>query len=196
MNQFIQDNIYTILLLFLVIILFLILVLAFFIFKLLLDNKNKNSNVELIQTPSPTTTKVLKKVDHETVKEKFHCLNHPEIPSMASCLICEEVFCEKCVIEHEGMYFCKEHFRTYTDHKWVQITDEKTTPDNPESGQYIWDFKRHLWKRQSTPSFVLTHYKINIEADYIESFVQLNVPESLKQDLENELRQFEKNKIN
>jgi hypothetical protein len=196
MNQFIQENIYIILLLFLLIILLLILLIAFFIIKLILDNKNKEQQPPPIPQLVTEKSNLPRKVEHEVIKEKFHCLNHPEIPSIASCLICEDVFCEKCVIEHEGMYFCKEHFRTYTDHKWVQITDEKTTPDNPETGQYIWDFKRIIWKQKNTPSFVLTHYKINIEADYIESFVQLNVPEPLKIVLENELKNFEKNKMN
>jgi hypothetical protein len=52
-----------------------------------------------------------------------------------------------------------------------------TTPDTPELGLYIYNFKRELWLKKSIPSFVMTHYKINIDNDYIESFIQLNVRE-------------------
>lgn len=192
MNLFIQNNLYIILLFFFILIILLTIVVIFLIVKLILDTKKNAQTLNIL--PKDETVgerKMIKKIS-DKVQEKFHCLNHQELPSLASCLICEEVFCDKCIIEHSGMYFCKEHFRVYTNHKWIQVTDQKTTPDSPESGQFIWDLKRQVWKKENIPSFILTHYKINIENDYIESFIQLNIPESHKHFFENELKKHEK----
>jgi hypothetical protein len=180
MNSFLQENLFAIILFLMLIILLLIALIAIILVKLLLspkDNKTTSSN----NTPPLPETKlekeviVLKKLSEEHVEEKFYCENHPESPSVAGCLICEDVFCEKCVIDHDGMHFCKEHFKIFANNKWKQITDVKTTPDTPEDGLFIYHFKRKIWREDKTPSFVLTHYKINIESDIIESFIQLNV---------------------
>ena len=89
------------------------------------------------------------------------------------------------------MHFCKEHFRTFANNKWKQITDVRTTPDTPEDGLFIYNFKRDLWQDKNIPTFVMTHYKINIENDFIESFIQLNVRE---EDVEKLTVQIEKYK--
>ncbi|MBC7539877.1 MAG: hypothetical protein H7281_13730 [Bacteriovorax sp.] len=149
----------------------------FILFKLL--NKPKNEVVAEIPTEKPVlkvSPEKLKLVE-EPIVEKYYCIHHKEAPSVGSCLICEEVFCVDCLVDHESMHFCKEHFRTYANFKWKQITDTRTTPDTPEDGLYIYNFKRDLWLNKTIPSFVMTHYKINIENDYIESFIQLNVRE-------------------
>jgi hypothetical protein len=157
------------------IILLLIALIAIILVKLLLSPKDKNPVP--VSNPAPLEKEVvmLRKLSEENVEEKFYCENHPDQPSVAGCLICEDVFCEKCVIEHDGMHFCKEHFKIFANNKWKQITDVKTTPDTPEDGLFIYRFKRKIWREDKTPSFVLTHYKINLESDIIESFIQLNV---------------------
>jgi hypothetical protein len=75
------------------------------------------------------------------------------------------------------MFFCKDHFKTYANNKWKQITDLKTNANTPEDGVFIYDFKRKMWSKKSIPSYVLTHYKINVEEDLIESYIQLYVRE-------------------
>ncbi len=112
------------------------------------------------------------------VEEKLTCPNHPSEPTVNACLICEEVFCEKCIVEHEGLSFCREHFKIYAGQKWKQVTDLKVLPDQPELQMPLWNFKRKIWSEQNTPSFILTHYKINVDDDFIESYVQLFIKES------------------
>lgn len=182
MNSFLQENLFAIILFLMLIILLLIALIAIILVKLLLSPKEKTVAFNTPPPPLPQSeTKfdkeviVLKKASEEHIEEKFFCEIHSESPSVASCLICEDVFCEKCVIEHDGMHFCKEHFKIFANSKWKQITDVKTTPDTPEDGLFIYQFKRKIWREDKTPSFVLTHYKINIESDIIESFIQLNV---------------------
>ena len=143
---------------------------AFVFIKIL----NKNRTPHLKEVPFSN----IKPSSHSQISEKNHCIHHQNNTSVGSCLICEEVFCENCLVDHESMHFCREHFRVFASNTWRQITDLRTTPDTPEEGLFIYHFKKDLWLKKSIPSFVMTHYKINIENDFIESFVQLNVRES------------------
>lgn len=190
MNQFLQDNLITIIVFLLLLIFALMGAMIFILFKLLTRPKS-----EEVATHEPLVLKPLlekSKLMEEPIVEKYYCIHHKEAPSVGSCLICEEVFCVDCLVDHESMHFCKEHFRTYANHKWKQITDVRTTPDTPEDGLYIYNFKRELWLNKNIPSFVMTHYKINIENDYIESFIQLNVREDDVEKLIDELDEFKK----
>lgn len=189
MNNFLHENLFAIIIFLLLIILLLIALIGIVLVKLLLNPKvNRETPVKTAPIEAPTIQ--IKKLSEENVSEKFFCENHPEVASVGGCLICEEVFCEKCLVEHENMYFCKEHFKTFANNRWKQITDVKTTPNNPEDGLFIYHFKRHIWKNKQSPSFVLTHYKINIEEDFIESFIQLNVLESEAEKLTDEIEKF------
>ncbi len=195
MNNFFQENIFAIILFLLLIILLLIALIGVIVVKLLLAPKEVAQPKAAAPAVSPTITPEVvipnfKKLSEEKVAEKYYCENHPDIPSVGTCLICEDVFCEQCLIEHDGLYFCKEHFKIFANNKWKQITDVKTTPDTPEEGLYIYNFKRHLWNDRKVPSFVLTHYKINIEEDFIESFIQLNVVVDAAVELAEDLEKF------
>ncbi len=193
MNEFFQSHLVTIILFLLFIILLLIGIIGFVLVKLLMQNKPTPASApaQVIQQKEPEPKPAVKKVSEEHIVEKFYCSNHPDAQSVGGCLICEDVFCENCLIEHDGLYFCKEHFRVFANNKWKQITDVKTTPDTPIDGLYVYHFKRKLWKEENMPSFILTHYKINIENDFIESFVQLNVIESEADRLEAEIKKYQ-----
>ena len=93
------------------------------------------------------------------------------------------------------MHFCKEHFRIFANSKWHQITDVRTTPDTPEEGLFVYNFKRDIWKDKNIPTFVMTHYKINIDNDFIESFVQLNVREEDVEKLTKEIEKYKQLEI-
>lgn len=181
------------------IILLLIVLIGIVLIKILLKRTNEQTTTQAsreIETENLTLKKSnesivkIKKLSEETLIEKFYCANHPDIPSSGGCLICEDVFCEKCLVEHDSLYFCKEHFKTFANNKWKQVTDTRTTPSTPEEGLYIYHFKRHIWRDKNIPSFVLTHYKINIEEDFIESFIQLNVIEEAAEDLIEDIEKF------
>jgi len=187
MSSFLQENIYAIILFLLLLVLVLIAFIGLVLVKLLLNSKEKNHPTKASE---PIVLNPIAKLAEDKVVEKYFCHNHPDLPSIGSCLICEDVFCEQCLIEHEGLYFCKDHFRTFASNKWKQITDVRTTPHTPEDGLYIYHFKRHLWIDRKKPSFVLTHYKINIEEDFIESFIQLNVVEDEAEKLADEIEKF------
>ena len=188
MNEFLTNNLIAIILFLLLIILLLIGVLAFFFYKMITMQPPKTPPPpKEPPAPKPFT---LSKVEAVQVKESFFCIHHQDKQSVGSCLICEEVFCDRCLVEHESMHFCKEHFRVYANHKWNQITDVKTTPNNPEDGFFIYEFKRDIWINRNIPTFVMTHYKINTDNDYIESFIQLNVREEDVEKLKSEIQKY------
>lgn len=196
MNEFLQNNLITIIVFLLLIILVLIGLIGFVLVRLLLQKENKPQPVvvaPVVQEPIIVNTKKshLAKYVEEPVVEKYFCNNHPEAQSIGSCLICEDVYCEKCLVEHEGLYFCKEHFKIFANNKWQQITDVKTTPDTPIDGLYVYHFKRKIWKENNVPAYILTHYKINIENDFIESFIQLYVREQEADKLSNDISFFQ-----
>ncbi len=164
MNTFLQNNLFTLVLFLLFIILLLIGILTFIVLKLLNQKSDLRPSTNPMQSSVPST-----------IVEKYSCHNHQDQPTVGGCLICEDVFCENCLIEHEGMTFCKDHFKTYINNKWKQVTDLKTSAQTPENGLFIYDFKRKAWNNKNIPSFILTHYKINVEEDLIESHIQLHV---------------------
>ncbi|MDD0854653.1 hypothetical protein HBN50_16185 [Halobacteriovorax sp. GB3] len=129
------------------------------------------------QTPGPTAS-------------TGFCKNHTLIQSAGVCSICEHEFCQKCIKEIDKLHLCPEHFQLYIDHKWVPITNQLTTADTPEAGVYIYNFKKKLWDQEQTPSYILNEYKINVDNDYIETYVQLHVKDSDSKDLEERLKGF------
>jgi hypothetical protein len=182
MNALIQENLLLIVIFFSLALFSMAAIIAYLVFKL-----SKISTNPVVETEN-LSQKKFKKI---SVTEKYYCTKHPDRPTVGSCLLCEDVFCEDCLVEHEGMYFCKEHFKVYAAHRWTQITDVRTTPNEPELGLFVYDFKRKIWKESSTPTFVLTHYKINVEGDFIESYIQLNVREEDEVSLRIELEKFQ-----
>ncbi len=190
MNQLLSDNMGLIIVLFMLAILLLfvgILCIAYVILR-------KNNNNENKDNPQ-------KESDYETIKRKLaseatfstgQCYIHKEVNSNATCAICEQEICEKCVRQVDNINFCPEHVTTYISNTCSPITNQKTTPDDPEDGVYIYNFKKDLWVKDKIPCFIVTDYKINVEDNYIESYVQLHVrdedSESLTAQLEKAIK--------
>lgn len=192
-----NNLIVTLLIILIVLLMVLIAIAIFLVYKFVLKNQQESkpsSSPTSVSTQNPENfndnvpSRSQKPKFHIT--EKSHCPNHKENTPVGTCLICEEAFCEECLIEHESLYFCKEHFRTYADNKWEKITDILTTAETPEASMHVYDFKRDLWQFEKVPTFVLTHYKINVAEDIIESYVQLHVRENEVQELSKRLLKF------
>src|SRR5690606_12217950 len=126
---------------------------------------------------------ILKKEDKEEAKkhkdfghsvvEAYTCFLHPEQNAVATCAICEEAVCEDCHKDWEGLHLCPEHFGLYGIHTWVEIAEIRTTPTAPEKGHKLYHFKHKLWSDEKIPAYLVTHYKIDVDGDHIESWVKL-----------------------
>jgi len=171
MNQIINDNMGLIIVLFMLAIVFLFLGVILIAFILL--KRNKASSVE--ENKKPDYEKIKRELATQATSSTGHCYVHKDISSSATCAICEQEICEKCVRQIDNINFCSEHVTTYISNTWSPITNQKTTPDNPTDGIYIYNFKKDIWVSEEIPCYIVTDYKINMETDQIESFVQLNV---------------------
>ncbi len=152
------------------------------------DHSLSKTRVEDLVPSSSESIKLIKEEKAATFSaaeavSPHYCLNHPSDHAAGVCAICQNAFCEECIKEHVGHSFCEAHFRLFLSHEWDEIDTIKTTPDIPESALPLYDFKDQLWKEEEVPSILTTHYKINIEGDFIESYVKLVVRKEEHSDL-------------
>lgn len=160
--------------------------LAIFLIFQLFNKKSEKENVSNRETPESMATVIVKPSDSESLK--YVCAFHPERDPVGVCAICESACCEACLREWEHLNFCSDHIKLYAAHKWEPITNERTTANTPETSSYIYDFKKRMWS-QGVPSFIVTHYRIEIESDVVESYVQLFVKLEDKDSLSNLIEQ-------
>lgn len=115
------------------------------------------------------------------------CDLHPDVKAVSTCSICNKLLCEQCSREYETLHFCGEHFELFLNNKWVELETIQTTPDEATKSMYLYDFKEKKWQEQHCPSYIMTHYKINVDTDTIESHIKLYVRDTdydvLKKDL-------------
>lgn len=130
----------------------------------------------------------------QEVQKGHFCKLHPGVKAAGTCGICEEMFCEDCLMELDRITFCPEHFRLVNSTDWSIIDEVKTNPNHPEEGLHIYNFKRQLWKEKMTPMYVVTHYQINVDNDFIESQVSLYGPRQEQFYLLSELKKFKDKK--
>lgn len=101
------------------------------------------------------------------------CHLHPKEPSEGACAICDHYFCKSCLKSQQTLLFCREHIALYLNSEWSEVHSVKSTPQDPEAGVAVVEWKKATWEREALPMFIQTHYKINLEGDQIESWVVL-----------------------
>tara|TARA_R110000868_G_scaffold55424_5_gene172318 strand:- start:8628 stop:9164 length:537 start_codon:yes stop_codon:yes gene_type:complete len=130
-----------------------------------------------IFTASKSEHESSKVKDGHSVTEQYTCFNHETQNAIATCAICENAICEDCHKDWDGLHLCPEHFGLYSKHKWIEIAEIRTTPQEPENGHKLYHFKHSLWSDDKTPTYLITHYKIDVDGDFVESWVKLYVRE-------------------
>lgn len=146
--------------------------LVFLIYKLLKQN-NPNSSQEI---------KPHNKEFHPGIQERMKelksikraslfCPNHPEEPGEVSCAICDQIFCKTCIKPFKNLHFCKEHLPLLMKSDWEEVLTVKTSTEDPEEGVRLYEAKKKLYLNRSIPTYIETHYKINVDHDYIETYL-------------------------
>jgi hypothetical protein len=107
------------------------------------------------------------------------------------CAICDRLYCKSCIKPYRTMHFCKEHLPLVMRYEWDEVLTLKTSTTDPEQGVKLYEIKKELFERDEIPTFVETHYKINVDQDHIETYLVLfgireNVP-----DLKSKLKEFD-----
>jgi hypothetical protein len=157
----------------LVILLLIIGGLVFYIFQQTKSAKNNTDKKE------DSTQEILKSLINKSKEEPKKVV--------ALCAVCEKELAEEDDLEIDKLHFCKEHYDTYIQNKWTSITNQRTTADTPEAGIYIYNFKNDMWNKEQEPCFIQCEYKIDVNNDHIETYVQLYVREEKSEELKRRL---------
>jgi len=137
----------------------------------------------LDETPRPDITK---KDLHPAIVERFKeieklkpkrselfCPNHPEEPGETMCAICDKIFCKTCIKSFKSLHYCKEHLPLVMRYDWEEVLTLKTSTQDPEKGVKLYHVKKDIFESQNIPTYVETHYKINVDQDFIETYLVL-----------------------
>lgn len=167
--------------------------LAVLIYKLFRQN-NTIVNPAPVQTgeaPHPDVSKtefhpaIMERIkDLEKLKPKradLFCPNHTEEPGEVMCAICDKLYCKACIKPFKTMHFCKEHLPLVMRHDWEEVLTLKTSTHDPEQGVRLYDVKKEVFHKDGLATYVETHYKINVDQDYIETYL---VVFAIKEELE------------
>ncbi|HXH73968.1 MAG TPA: hypothetical protein VNJ08_03335 [Bacteriovoracaceae bacterium] len=101
----------------------------------------------------------------------LYCPNHSDEPGEASCAVCDKLYCKACIRPYKSLHFCREHLQLIMRHDWEEVVTIKTSTHDPEEGVRLYDLKKELFEKEDLPTFVETHYKINVDHDYIETYL-------------------------
>lgn len=104
-------------------------------------------------------------------RSELFCPNHPDEPGEVTCGICDHLFCKACIKPFKSLHFCKEHIPLIMRHEWEEVLTVKTSTQNPEEGVELFEAKKRLFRDQKIPTYIETHYKINVDQDYIETYL-------------------------
>lgn len=148
-------------------------VLAFLIYRLLKEDRKS-------QLPQPNVTDQYHPAIRERIKEAdklrpknldLFCPNHPDEPGETTCAICDRLFCRVCNKPFKNLHFCKEHLPLVMRHDWEEVLTLKTSTEDPEEGVRLYDRKREIFQKDAVPTYVETHYKIDVDQDHIETYL-------------------------
>lgn len=121
-------------------------------------------------------------------RTELFCPNHSEEPGEVNCAICDHLFCWACIKPFKTMHFCKEHLPLLMKNNWNEVLTIKTSTADPEQGVRLYEVKKKLFEQDEIPTYVETHYKINIDQDYIETYLVLFAIEDKVNELKEKLR--------
>jgi len=162
----------------LIVLILLVLVIVGVLIVLVWKMTTQNQTVPKTAQPTNETPKKRKLSAVEPDPTIENCYLHPEIQARGICALSSHPICERCLREDDGVIVAAEYFRLYLENKWVPLETILTTPETTEASAHLYEFKKELWEKNETPTFISTHYKINVADDFIESHVSLNVREN------------------
>lgn len=160
-------------------------ILTVFIFKTFGTNKTSSyiTETEPNGTPHPDISKseyhpdILERIKGlEKIKPKrahLFCPNHSEEPGETMCSICDKIYCRACIKPFKSLHFCKEHLPLIMRYDWDEVLTIKTSTQDPEQGVRLYDVKKEIFENDDIPTYVETHYKINVDQDFIETYLVL-----------------------
>lgn len=138
------------------------------------EDDDVNSLPEIKPEFHPAIVQRLKEAQKLKPKRSdLFCPNHPDEPGESTCGICDRLFCNVCIKPYKSLHFCREHLPYIMGHEWDEVLTIKTSTIDPEHGVRLYDRKKELFEKEDLLTYVETHYKINVDQDYIETYLVL-----------------------
>ena len=103
-----------------------------------------------------------------------YCIDHPENFSNGKCSISLEPLCEQCLSKQGDMVIGRKYLDLFLENEWIEI---QMIRDEKEIKKRYMDVKQDLWIKDSIPTIIQGHFKINVETDEIEPYIVLFAPE-------------------
>jgi len=145
-------------------------VLVFLIYKMFKNQLTPKDGLEY----HPEVLKRMKEA--KKIKPKrtdLFCPNHQDEPGEVTCGICDKLFCKSCAKAYKNLHFCSEHLPLITNNEWNEVVTIKTSTQDPEEGVRLYGLKKKMFEEDEIPSYIETHYKINVDHDFIETYLVL-----------------------
>lgn len=156
---------------FLVLILGLLVILLYKVF----DKRNGILVQKEDTTDASYHPEILKRINEAKFTKatpiSLFCPNHPQEPGEVMCAICDTLYCKSCIKPFKTMHFCKQHLPLVMQNEWDEVLTIKTSTEDPEEGVRLYDLKKEIFSEDKIPSYVETHYKINVDHDNIETYL-------------------------
>jgi hypothetical protein len=163
---------------------FLVFILAILVFLVYRLYKQNHAREKQEQVPVEKNTTIANTDYHPAILERFKeaerikskrselfCPNHPDEPGEVTCAICDHLYCRLCIKPFKSLHFCKEHLPLLMNKEWVEVLTIKTSTKDPEEGVRMYDLKKKLFQEDELPTYIETHYKINVDKDFIETYL-------------------------
>ncbi len=161
----------------------MVLIAVIFIMALVFFKNKTHENAE--------SDKKFKIKNNDDLPKEGTCFVHPLENAKTICAICSNLLCQNCNRDYDHLHFCPTHFETFIAYNWKPVTTVIAHPNRPLDGLALHHFKDNLWQSHKTPSYIVTHYKIDVESDQIESYIQLYVREEEYEMINSKLIQHE-----
>jgi hypothetical protein len=171
-----ENILLTLVVILLVLVLIMLAGLAALGWRVLQGHALKTANAELNDGSDRFHPEVRKRMEEakkarNLSHEEANCHLHPQEPSEGACGICDQYFCRSCLKPHRNLVFCREHYNVFLAAEWAEAHTVKSTPQDPEAGVQLVEWKKRLWREEAVPMYLETHYKINVDGDKIESWI-------------------------
>jgi hypothetical protein len=164
--------------------------LSVLIYKLFNDKKETGTTKPTPEYHPEVLERIREVKSLKTKRADLFCPNHSEEPGEVSCSICDKIFCKACIKPFKTMHFCKEHLPLIMKHEWEEILTIKTSTTDPEQGVRLYDIKKSIFEKEEIPTYIETHYKINVDQDYIETYLVLYCIKENILELKQKLKEF------
>ena len=97
------------------------------------------------------------------------CYLHKSDDAQGQCAICNEFFCEACLVNKADIILCSGHAPAFDVSQFILLLEVNTSAETPQAGILLYELKELLWRQKAIHCFIKTTYGICNESQLITS---------------------------